>query len=646
MPNTPESQKFEEAGRQKRRRRLGEMLIEAGLLSQIQLGRALEESEKAGTRLGEALINHSLVSEYDLARYLSNQLGFTFVDLGKESLGSDLSLIVPEPIARRFQAVPLRLEGKSLTVAMLDPLDFEAIRDLSFLSGYALKPVIGTRSGIKQALDKIYPKRDIETPIVRIASDSTEEYDQHLLQTLSDIDRPMEADAQALEEATRRAPIVRLSNMLMTEAVRSRASDIHIEPGRKDTTVRYRIDGLLREVTRLAKSTHAPLISRIKVLSNLDIAERRLPQDGSVRVNIEGREVDLRVSTMPTQYGEKMVLRITDQSKSTLRLDTIGLSEKDYTAIKSFTHRQKGILLVTGPTGSGKTTTLYGLINSLKSPSLNLITVEDPIETSIEGINQTQINPDAGLTFAGALRSILRQDPDVILVGEIRDHETAEVAVRAAMTGHLVLSTLHTTDAPSAITRLINLGIPRHLVASLVEGVIAQRLVRTICPKCKADATPSQAALLMLKIQPETLAHVRFYAGKGCTDCGGTGYWGRTAIMEILDPTARLRELIASEATEQDVRLAALADKMTSLGEDGLNKAKAGVTTLEELLRVIEVTSKIESICPTCARIVQYDFQACPYCESPLIRTCDACRRPLQLEWKLCPYCGGRAGEK
>ncbi len=648
MAKTPESPqsdpKSEEWVHPKRRRKLGETLIEAGLLSRTQLERAVEECGRTSKRLGEVLVDLAIVSEYDLTRCLSNQLGFLFVDLAKETLNTDLSLAVPEPLAKRYQAVPLRLEGKSLTVAMVDPLDFEAIRDLSFLSGYALKPVIATRSGIREALEKIYDKQAIEATLERIVGDNTQEYDQDLLEILSDTAQPTAAEVQTLEETTRRAPIVRLGNMLMTEAVRSHASDIHIEPTRRDTTVRYRIDGLLREALRLPKAVHASLISRFKVISNLDIAERRLPQDGSVRVKIERREVDLRVSTMPTQYGEKMVLRITDQSKSTIRLDTIGLSEKDYAVIESFTHRRKGIILVTGPTGSGKTTTLYALINTLKSSSLNLLTVEDPIETSIDGINQTQINPDAGLTFAGALRSILRQDPDIILIGEIRDLETAEIAVRAAMTGHLVLSTLHTNDAPSAITRLIDLGIPRYLVASLVEGIIAQRLVRTICRNCKAETTPAHAALMMLKIQPETLTNVRFYAGKGCAQCGGTGYAGRVAIMEILDPTARMREMIAAAASEQDLRLAALASRMTSLGEDGLAKAKAGLTTIEELLRVIEVSDKVESICPACARIVQYDFQTCPFCETLLNRTCEACRRPLQREWKLCPYCGVRGG--
>jgi type IV pilus assembly protein PilB len=646
MENNKDTLKAEEPVTPRRRRKLGEVLMEAGLLSQDQLTRALEACGRSGIRLGDYLVDQAIVSEHDLTSCLSDQLGFLFVDLTKEKLNPELSSTVPEAIAKRYQAVPLRQEGKSLTVAMDNPLDFEAIQDISFLSGCTVKPVLATRSVIKEALEKIYVKQEIEAAIDRITGDSTEEFSEKLLDVLSDTDEPTAAEIQTLEEETRRAPIVRLGNMITTEAVRARSSDIHIEPARKDSVVRFRVDGILREALRLPKGVHSPLISRFKILAKLNIAERRLPQDGAIRLKIERREIDLRVSTLPTLHGEKMVLRITDQSKSLIRLETIGLSEKDYATIKSFTQRHKGLILVTGPTGSGKTTTLYALINAIKSPTLNLLTVEDPVENDITGINQTQVNPDTGLTFANALRTILRQDPDVVLVGEIRDRETAEIAMRAAMTGHLVLSTLHTNDAPSAITRLIDIGIPRYLVASLVEGVIAQRLVRTICPHCKEKATPDPATLRTLRIPPATLSNMQFYAGRGCAQCSKTGYLGRIAIMEILDPSARIREMISAEASEQELRLAALAVKMTTLGEDGLNKAKAGLTSLEELLRVIEVSSKTESLCPTCARIVQYDFMACPYCETTLSRNCTDCKKSLQLEWKTCPYCGTRAGTR
>lgn len=640
MSDVKETLPSEETASPKRRRKLGEVLVEAGLLSQEQLTAALEECTKAGKRLGEYLVDRELVSEHDIAWRLSHQLGYLFVDLTKEELNTELSSTIPEPIAKRYQAVPLKLDGKSLTVAMADPLDFEAIRDMSFVSGCTVKPVLAGRTAIREATEKIYIKQEAAAAIDRIVSDSTEEFSEDLLEVLAAEAAPSAAELQSLEEATRQAPVVRLCNMILTQAVRARVSDIHVEPAKKDTVVRFRVDGLLRETMRLPKVVHASLISRFKILAKMDIAERRMPLDGAIRVKIEKRSVDFRVSSLPTLHGEKMVLRVTDQSKALPKLESLGLSEKTYETIKTFTQRHKGIILVTGPTGSGKTSTLYAILNTIRSPTTNLLTVEDPVETTIDGINQTQVNPDAGLTFASALRAILRQDPDVVLVGEIRDHETAEIAMRAAMTGHLVLSTLHTNDAPSAITRLINVGIPKYLVASLVEGVIAQRLVRTICPHCKEKATPSPATLLTLRIPPETLANVQFYAGRGCKECGKTGYLGRVAIMEILDPTAKMREMISAEATEQELRLEALAAKMTTLGEDGLNKAKAGLTTLEELLRVIEVSGKTESICPTCAKVVQYDFMACPYCETMLSRNCVGCKRALQMEWKMCPYCG------
>ncbi len=634
----------EDSGSQKRRRRLGEVLLDEGLLSQDQLTKALEEVTRTGKRLGEVLVAQDIVSEHDITWRLSHQLGYLFVDLTQERPDAAVSAIIPELLAKRYQAVPVRLDGKALTIAMADPLDFEAIQDLCFVSGCTVKPVLAGRSAIKETLDKIYGRENVASSLDRFLGDSTEEFSEELLEVLVQDNQPTAAEIQKLEEATRQAPVVRLCNMIMTQAIRARASDIHVEPTKKDTLVRYRVDGLLRESVRLPKGVHSSLVSRFKILSQLDIAERRTPQDGAMRVKIEQREIDFRVSSMPTMHGEKMVLRVTDQAKSLIRLETLGLSEKDYASVKSLVARHRGIILVTGPTGSGKTTTLYAMINAIKSTAINLLTVEDPVESHIEGINQTQVNPDAGLTFANALRSILRQDPDVVLVGEIRDQETAEIAFRAAMTGHLVLSTLHTNDAPSAITRLIDIGIPRYLVASLVEGVIAQRLVRTICPNCKEKTTPSPATLMTLRIPPETLTNLQFYAGKGCFQCGKTGYVGRTTIMEVLDPTARMREMISAEISEQDLRLAALAAGMTTLGEDGFNKAKAGITTLEELVRVIDVTNKTESLCPACARVVEFDFAACPYCETVLSRTCFGCRRSFKLEWKICPYCSTRAG--
>jgi type IV pilus assembly protein PilB len=621
------------------RRKLGEILVGARLISSAQLEEALSVSAHAGRRLGQVLVDQGRITEQDLARGLSEQLGFPFADLGRMNLNPRLSAALHEGLAKRHHVIPLQLEGKTLTIATADPLNFEAINDLSFSSGYVLRTQIATPAGIKKALGMLYAKRQ-PAQVEGDAAEGAEVSDRAFLEALAAIETPTGGVSLPADETAQPSPIVRLSTLLVTNAVRFGASDIHLEPGPSQTTVRLRIDGLLRKTIHLPKAMHAPLVSRFKVLSNLDIAERRLPQDGAFRVKIEQRDIDLRVSTMPTLHGEKLVLRIQDPMASNIRLESLGLGEKDLATIEGFTERRKGIILVTGPTGSGKTTTLYALIHAIRSVSLNILTVEDPVESKIESITQTQINPDAGLSFARALRSILRQDPDVILIGEIRDLETAEIAMRAAMTGHLVLSTLHTNDALSAITRLVDLGVPRYLVASMVEGVIAQRLVRMICKNCKKEQTPSPAALLALKIPANIIADVAFYAGSGCAQCGGTGYAGRIAIMEILDPTALIREMIAAEATEQDLRMTALASRMTSLGEDGLNKAKAGITTVEELLRVVEVSNKIESLCPKCARIVQYDFLACPYCETALSRICQGCRRPSQLDWKLCPYCG------
>jgi type IV pilus assembly protein PilB len=431
----------------------------------------------------------------------------------------------------------------------------------------------------------------------------------------------------------------------MTKAIRQRASDIHIEPTARDFRVRYRIDGLLKEDLRLPKWIHGALISRMKILGQLNIAERRLPQDGSVRVRSDNREIDLRLSTLPTQYGEKMVIRVLDQGRLVVALDTLGVSPQNLSKIHSLMRCRRGIILVTGPTGSGKTTTLYSMIHAMRDEVTNIVTVENPIEYNLEGVNQVQINTDIGLTFAHCLRAILRQDPNVILIGEIRDLETAEIACRAAMTGHLVLSTVHTNDAPSTITRLVDLGIPRYLVGSLVMGVIAQRLVRSVCPRCKTVTPPPVESLVSLHIPLDSVKSVDFYYGKGCSYCHYIGYQGRTGLYEILEMTPRLRELVVSGAAEQDIRSAALAAKMTSLGEDGLNKVKAGITTIEELVRVIEVREDLQTFCTHCGQSIHIDFQVCPYCAHPVSHHCHACGKPLQPEWIVCPYCRIRVGE-
>jgi type IV pilus assembly protein PilB len=625
----------------KNKKRLGDFLFDSGLITRDQLQRALNEQKRLGRKLGETLTTLRIISDEALAQALSTQLGYPFMDLSTTALEPDIVMAIPETLARKQCAIPVSLENKTLTVAMVDPLDYECLRDLGFASGFRIQPAIATRKEILEAIERYY---NLDSSVESIVQETAQQYDESVLQIIPEIGSTS-GDAQSLEERSRLAPVIRLANLIMTKAIRQRASDIHIEPTSRDFRVRYRIDGLLKEDLRLPKWIHGALISRMKILGRLDIAERRLPQDGSVRVKSDNREIDLRLSTLPTQYGEKMVVRVLDQGKLVVSLDTLGVSPQNLSRIRSLMRRKQGIILVTGPTGSGKTTTLYSMIHAVRDEVTNIVTVEDPIEYNLDGVNQVQINADIGLTFAHCLRSILRQDPNVILIGEIRDLETAEIACRAAMTGHLVLSTVHTNDAPSTITRLVDLGIPRYLVGSLVMGVIAQRLVRCVCPRCKTTMPPPVESLVSLKIPLDSVKSVSFYYGKGCSYCHYIGYQGRTGLYEILEMTPRLRELVAAGGAEQDIRSTALASKMTSLGEDGLNKVKEGITTIEELLRVIEVREDLQTFCTQCRRSIHIDFQVCPYCAHLVTHHCHACGKPLQPEWIICPYCRNRIGD-
>lgn len=617
------------------KKRLGDILFEAGLITQDQLRKALEEHRRSGKRLGEILIQLKIATESAIAQTLSSQLGFPYVDLATVAVEPEATALIPESLAKKHQAIPISIENSSLLVALADPLDYESIRDLGFSSGYTIRPVIATRKDILEAIERHY---NLDSSVESIVQDSAREFEDSLIQIIPELSVSPD-EARSLEEKSRLAPVIRLANLVMTKAIKMRASDIHIEPSQREFRVRYRIDGILKEDLRLPKWVQGALISRIKILAKLDIAERRMPQDGAVRVKSDNREIDLRISTIPTQYGEKVVIRILDQGRVVISLDSLGLSPRDLKQVQSFIRRRKGIILLTGPTGSGKTTTLYGMINAIKSEEVNIVTVEDPIEYNLEGINQIQVHSEIGLTFAHCLRAILRQDPNVVLIGEIRDLETAEIAFRAAMTGHLVLSTLHTNDAAGTITRLIDIGIPRYLVASLVIGVIAQRLVRTVCPKCKEPRSPPVESMIGLQLPLEAMATAKFYYGKGCHYCNFIGYYGRTALFEILELTARMREMIIAGASEQDLRSEALAAKMSSLGEDGLNKVKNGLTTIEELMRVIELEEGLQTLCPTCGRYLHLDFLVCPRCGTPAAHHCAGCGKPLQPEWKVCPYC-------
>jgi len=629
-------------GRQTGKRRIGDVLVENGLLTENHIRQALDEQRKIGKRLGEILIELQMISEKQMAQSLAAQLGLSYIEPTAASINRAVLVLIPESFAKRHLAVPLEIQNKKLTVAMVDPLNYESINDLQFHAGMAIHPVIATRRAVLETIEQSYR---LDSSVEKIVEASAKDFGAASIRVVSPLEEGnlLHAEVRSLEERSRLAPVIQMANLILSKAIKLQASDIHIEPGAKDCRVRYRMDGLLREEMRLPKWFQNPLISRIKILAKLDIAERRLPQDGAVRVVVEGHEVDLRVSILPTLYGEKVVLRILDQARILIQLDQIGLDETSLQTIRQMIQRKKGIILVTGPTGSGKTTTLYAAINELKAVTTNLTTVEDPVEYTIEGINQVQIHAEIGLTFAATLRSILRQDPNVILVGEIRDLETAEIAFRAAMTGHLVLSTLHTNDAVSTITRLIDIGIPRYLVSSAVVGIVAQRLVRKLCLKCRVEKTsrrtPPEAPLSPPHRSAFSPLEGAFFQEKGCAACHYTGFSGRCGIFEVVTLSTKLRELIAGGATEQEIRSGAAASGMSTLQEDGLQKARQGITTVEEVLRVVEAEEGFKNFCPQCNRSLHIDYLICPHCGAASPYVCASCGKFLQPEWIACPYC-------
>ncbi len=605
--------------------RLGEFLSQKGYISKRQVTWALEEQKKSGKRLGEILSSLKLISEDLVAQSLSSINKIPYATPHTMTIDPELFLLIPEWLARRHLAVPVGIEDKELQVAMADPLNYENLNDLRFYAGMAITPVIATRKNILETIEQSY---HFDTSSVeKIVQDSAKDFESGTFQVIPDLAEAnlLHTDKQALEEKSRLGPVVQLTNVIIGKAIKMRASDIHIEPGQKEFRVRYRIDGLLREEMRLPKWVQNPLVSRIKILATLDISERRLPQDGAVRVMAEGRAVDLRVSTLPATQGEKVVLRILDQSKVLIDIDQVGFQEKDAELIRKMIRKQKGMILVTGPTGSGKTTTLYALIQELKSVTNNLSTVEDPVEYTIDGINQIQINTEVGLTFSKTLRALLRQDPNIIFVGEIRDKETAEIAFRAAMTGHLVLSTVHTNDAPATITRLVDIGVPPYLISSCLIGVIAQRLVRKRCARCMELLNAGE-------INEEKHE-------MGCTLCNHTGFSGRIGVFEVMAITPKTRELISSGATDEEIRAASTSAGMTSMESDGLIKAKAGITTIEEVLRVVEKDDVFKSSCPKCHQAIRMDFLICPYCAEASPYVCASCGKLLQPDWSVCPYC-------
>lgn len=609
----------------------------SGVLTEGELEEALGSQKVDGVkqRLGTTILRLGLSNEEDIARALADQLGYGTVDLSAIGPESAALSRVPRKLAERHHALPLRIDPDDhLVVAMSDPTNVVALDDLKLTSGLrGVRPVVATDSAVTDALRRVY---------------GTDTGALEMVDRLNDGDVVSVEDDDIGEAATGdEQPIIRLANAILADAVRTRTSDVHVEPERENVRVRYRIDGLLRETMRVPRHIGPSLVSRLKIMANLDIAERRRPQDGRAMIRVEGQEVDLRVSTMPTMFGETIVLRLLRKGAERLTIDDLGISPDARAMFESSLSRPQGLVIITGPTGSGKTTTLYAGLAEIEDPVRNIITLEDPIEYQLQGINQTQVNPKVDLTFARGLRTVLRQDPDVVMVGEIRDRETAELAMEASFTGHLVMSTLHTNDAPSTIVRLVDLGVERFLIASSLILVVAQRLARMVCPHCKVSAVPDERTLKRLGMKLEDVADTNLVVGTGCQICEQTGYLGRTSIVEILPITPKMRELITEGGSETAVGRLGRAEGMRTLREDGIMKALAGVTTLEEVLRTTPEESVKTSRCPECAIIVGDDFVICPNCEASLdTDVCDGCGQTIEPGWTTCPYCRAAITEK
>ncbi len=555
---------------------LGEYLIERGLVNSDQVQKALEEQKKAGARLGQTLIELGFLKEDDLIVALAQQLGLAHIDISSYGLKPAIVKLIPEQVARRYELIALEKVGNNLTIAMADPLNVFAIDEVQNLTGCMIEPVICSRKALFKVLDSCYKEADVELKPDTFSPGSSQR---------SAREGKDQSHLIAGEE------IIELVDSIIRLCVEERATDIHIEPDEEEVRVRCRVDGFLRKFKTYPKDVQLSLTSRIKVLAGLDISEKRVPQDGRFQFELNDRKLDLRVSTLPTVLGEKIVMRVLDKSMVIMELDKLGFLPQEREEFNKLIRRPYGMILVTGPTSSGKTTTLYSALSTINTIEKNILTVEDPVEYRLKMINQVQVNPRAGLTFAAGLRSFLRQDPNVIMIGEIRDLETAEIAIQSALTGHLVLSTIHTNDAPSTITRLIDMKIDAFLVASAVSGILAQRLIRTICENCKQAYKPNEETLRTLNLDPGDKG-ITFFKGKGCDLCSGSGYRGRIGIYELLVVNDAFRELILANATVVEMRKLAKQHGMNTLREDGLKKVVKGITTVEEVLRATAEEAK------------------------------------------------------
>ena len=568
--------------------KLGDLLLKAKLVNQEQVDEALKLQQSSGLKLGEALVKLGAVSEDDITETLSAQFGVPSINLTHFEIDPSVLKLVAADVARKYNILPVNKTGATLTIAMADPTNVFALDDIKFMTGYNVEPVVASEQSLQLAIDRHYgATRALELKKVMEEMSAIDTQDTSLEVVEESEDEAI--DLEKLTEEGEEAPVIRLVNIILTDAIKRGASDIHVEPYEREYRVRYRVDGILYEVMNPPPKLREAIASRIKILAKLDIAEKRLPQDGRIKIKMKlagkVKELDYRVSTLPTLFGEKIVCRLLDKDNLMLDMTKLGFERESLNKFEKAILRPWGMVLVTGPTGSGKTNTLYSALSRINTPETNIITAEDPVEFNLPGVNQVQMKDAIGLNFAAALRSFLRQDPNIILVGEIRDFETAEIAVKAALTGHLVFSTLHTNDAPSTINRLMNMGIEPYLVATSVIIIAAQRLVRRVCANCKAPTEVAPQVLVSLGFNPEESKTVQVMKGKGCERCNSTGYKGRVALIEVLDVSEEIREMILSGASSIEIKRKGIEEGMLSLRRSGLVKIKEGLTSIEEVVR-------------------------------------------------------------
>jgi type IV pilus assembly protein PilB len=625
-----------------KRRRLGEVLVAAKTISRKQLNAALKHQQNVEgrkPRLGTVIVDLGFASEEEIAQAVAKQMQIAYVDLASVVPDPEVTKLVPRSLARKHQLVPIRHGDEGLVVAITDPTNVVGVDDVRTASGIKeVSVVVSTASAIRESEDRFYaPGLGAADILDRFGVASEIEVIQDEPEDQAEAEA---GELESLQRSAHMAPVVRLVNAIFADAVRARVTDIHIEPQPAEVKVRYRVDGLLREVLSFPKRIQALVISRIKIVVGMDIAERRRPQDGRAKFSVDGREVDSRVSSIPTFFGEKIVIRLLPAGQQFVKLDELGFEDSQLAVVKEHLDKPQGLIIFTGPTGAGKTSTMYAALSHILSPEKNIVTLEDPIEYQLPELNQTQIDDRSDITFARGLRTVLRQDPDVIMVGEIRDFETAQIVMQAALTGHTVLSSLHTNDAASVINRLIDLGIEPYMVASGLILAVAQRLIRVVCNNCAEPSEVSERAVAQFGLSTSDFKDATLRKGTGCEICDYTGYRGRTGIFEVLPITQQIRDQLAIQVSDSSLGYAVRDAGVLSLQESGLAKVKAGITTLEEVMRVTYVEREQALRCPSCREEIDSAWLVCPYCQHDLsARKCDGCGRDVRPDWRVCPYC-------